>query len=363
MKHFKSGTFARDNMPTSVRPFSPHISLTGIDQVDLQALWDSGKRLLLLDVDNTLLPWKAKEVPPESKAFLTRARELGFDLCAISNTRHPERLTVICGLMEIDFIRDKFKPSRRMYNAALEKYGRTPEQTMMIGDQLLTDIWGANRAGIDAIWVRRLGKEEFIGTRLVSRNVEKLLGTVLYRYFQAEEADVERRPGFFRRAVFQQMVKFAMVGGLATAVDLGLHNFLYFRATSNGVLLKDRVAAWAETTFGLSATTFIHPNEVAFPVLKVGPVLLAILISYLMNRWLTFQATHEKITVRQVVQFYAVALVGMLISITAGTVVNAAATGTDEANWLKASIVGMVAGFIWNFNVQRRWTFKKGSEQ
>lgn len=363
MRHFKSGTFARDTMPTSVRPFSPHISLTGIDQVDLQALWDSGKRLLLLDVDNTLLPWKAKEVPPESKAFLTRARELGFDLCAISNTRHPERLTVICGLMEIDFIRDKFKPSRRMYNAALEKYDRTPEQTMMIGDQLLTDIWGANRAGIDAIWVRRLGKEEFIGTRLVSRNVEKLLGTVLYRYFQAEEADVERRPGFFRRAVFQQMVKFAMVGGLATAVDLGLHKFLYFRATSDGVLLKHRVAAWAETTFGLSATTFIHPNEVAFPVLKVGPVLLAILISYLMNRWLTFQATHEKITVRQVVQFYAVALVGMLISITAGTVVNAAATGTDEANWLKASIVGMVAGFIWNFNVQRRWTFKKGLEQ
>lgn len=362
MRHFRSGTFARDNMPTTVRRFSPHISLTGIDQVDLQALWDSGKRLLLLDVDNTLLPWKAKEVPPESKAFLTKARTLGFDLCAISNTRHPERLAVICGLMEIDFIRDKFKPSRRMYQAALEKYGRAPEQAMMIGDQLLTDIWGANRAGIDAIWVRRLGKEEFIGTRLVSRNVEKLLGTVLYRYFQAEEADAERRPGFFRRAVFQQMVKFAMVGGLATAVDLGLHNYLMFRAKSDGVLLSQRVENWASAQFGLTAETFLHPGDIAFPVLKVGPVLLAILISYLMNRWLTFQATHEKITVRQVVQFYAVALVGMLISITAGTVVNAAATGTDQANWVKASLVGMVAGFIWNFNVQRRWTFKKGSE-
>ena len=53
----------------------------------------------------------------------------------------------------------------------------------------------------------------------------------------------------------------------------------------------------------------------------------------------------------------------MLISITAGSVVNAAATGSAQANWLKGSLVGMAAGFIWNFNVQRRWTFKKGPEQ
>ncbi|MCU0316920.1 MAG: YqeG family HAD IIIA-type phosphatase [Fimbriimonadaceae bacterium] len=360
MKSFRPGTFNTEAVPATLRPFSPNEALSHLEDVDLENLWESGKRLLLLDVDNTLLPWKSREIPSETHEWIARARAIGFELCILSNTRQPERLDSLCQTMGIPYIREKFKPSRQMYLSALEKYSLTPNQAVMIGDQLLTDIWGANRSGIDAIWVRPLGSREFIGTRLVSRNIEKLIGRLLYRYFQDDTPDAERRPGFFGRKIVRQLLKFGIVGAAATLVDLGLHNFLLFHASWNGEPLRNLAGRWAIETFRKGwEVTPSHIHDAAFAPLKVGPVLLAILVSYLLNQAWTFRSKEQKPSVNQAVQFYTVALIGMVISVTVSSTVNRAATGSAEANWAVASLFGMVAGFAWNFTMQRLWTFRK----
>ena len=61
MNRFRSGTFARDEMPGMLRRFSPSESLATVEEVDLAALQESGKKLVLLDVDNTLMPWRSNE--------------------------------------------------------------------------------------------------------------------------------------------------------------------------------------------------------------------------------------------------------------------------------------------------------------
>jgi HAD superfamily phosphatase (TIGR01668 family) len=66
------------------------------------------------------------------------------------------------------------KPSRQGFQKALELLQTTPDRAVMIGDQLFTDIWGANRMGMRSIWVERIHPREFVGTRL-SRLVERIL--------------------------------------------------------------------------------------------------------------------------------------------------------------------------------------------
>ena len=58
MRGFRAGTFEREHMPRALRRFSPASSLERVEDVDLVALKAQGKRLVLLDVDNTLLPWR-----------------------------------------------------------------------------------------------------------------------------------------------------------------------------------------------------------------------------------------------------------------------------------------------------------------
>ncbi|MDI9635547.1 YqeG family HAD IIIA-type phosphatase [Kamptonema cortianum] len=360
MRHFRSGIVDVENLPRALQRFSPTEALHSLEEVNLELLKAAGKTLILLDVDNTLMPWRSEDIPDSTTAWLKKAKAMGFDLCVLSNTRNPERLARICKVMDLDYIRDKFKPSRRMYQLALKKYGVDVEQAVMLGDQLLTDIWGANRTGIDAIWIKPIGPREFIGTRLISRNVERVIGKLLYRYFQAEGADAEVRPGFFRHEIFKQLVKFALVGGTATVVDIGLHGFLMFKAKMGAESVRDLVGTWAIQTFNLGwPLDDRHLSDAAYVPLKIAPVALAIMVSYLLNRVYTFRQGHQKITAKQVGQFYVVAIIGMFISISVGAVVNRLAEMSPLLDWAAGSAVGMIAGFIWNFNGQRLWTFRQ----
>ncbi len=362
MRHFRQGKFSRESMHPVLRRFSPAESLNNLEDVDLEALHTAGKRLVLLDVDNTLLPWKSEDIPLSTMDWINRGRSLGLVFCALSNTHNPARLERLCGQLGIDFIRDRAKPSRRMFLRALEKSGVGVEETVMVGDQLLTDVWGANRCGIDAVWVKPLHEREFIGTRLFSRNVERLVGHFLYRFFQGDGADEEGRPGFFGRQVVRQVMKFAVVGGLATVVDTGLSYILMFVASVNGTRLMEIAGKWAIQTFpwdaGLNPNDLNDVQDAAYGPLTVLPVLLAILVSYFLNRVWTFQATHQKATVQQAGKFYVIALVGAAIATVVGVLVERVVPLTGRPAWAVAKAVGILAGFIWNFNGQRLWTFR-----
>lgn len=353
MRYFKSGTFEKHRVPKHFRRFSPVEALHSLEEVDLEELYETGKRLILLDVDNTLLPWRSEDVPDSTFAWVAKARALGFELCILSNTRNPERLGRLSEKLKIDFIRDKFKPNPIMYLMALKKYEVPADAAVMIGDQLMTDIWGANRAGVDAIWVKPMGSREFVGTKYLSRNVERVIGKILHNYFQVETADQPVSAGLFKHEIFRQFLKFGMVGAVATVVDLGLHNVLMFRVPG----LQESVGNWvlAGPLNGIFKDVF----HAAFAPFKVLTVVLATIVSYLMNRYFTFDQKGEKATWSQAGKFFAVALSAMVINTTVGTLSLNFVHGSEKMQWLVASVVGMVAGVFFNFAGQRLWTFKR----
>lgn len=180
MKLFDPGEFDRAKVRRWARGFCPARSVAELSELEPQALYDAGKRLVLLDMDNTLVGWRSEEIPASTREWIATAQGVGLQLCVISNTRHPARLARLAKEMKIDYRTGKFKPSRTMYLAALAHYAATPDQAVMIGDQIFTDIWGANRSGIEAVLVARLTPRDFVATKL-SRLGERLLRPHLRR--------------------------------------------------------------------------------------------------------------------------------------------------------------------------------------
>jgi len=363
---FRAGKFERERVPGWARGFCPaHSSLSLLD-IDLRALSQSGKKLILLDVDNTLLPWRGEAVPQTSLDWVTAARKCGLELCILSNTRHPARLDRIAKKLGVHYLRGKFKPSPAMYRQAIKQFGVQPQQAVMIGDQLFTDILGANRAGIEAIWVRPMTPHDFVGTK-ISRFGERLLRGTLYRTLSndgSEEA-ADLPPGgagvveLMKKPVVRQFIKFCIVGGSSTVIDLGLHYIMLYVVQVDGrpfgeVLGRSLIDSmpWL---FGFASDA----DSAAYPVLKVVSSGVAILNSFYWNRRWTFDIRGKEERMRQLHRFVAVALIGMALQTLIGTGLRNIIPGHPKRSWAIASAIATVVVAFWNFSGQKLWTFRK----
>lgn len=361
MSEFKAGRFERERVPGWARGFCPaHSSLSLLD-IDLKALAQSGKKLVLLDVDNTLLPWKGEAIPQSSLEWVATARKCGLELCILSNTRHPARLDRIAKKLGVSYLRGKFKPSTAMYRQALKQFGVQPQQAVMIGDQLFTDILGANRAGIEAIWVRPMTAHDFVGTK-ISRFGERLVRGTLYRSLENDAADLpaDLPPGgagaleLLKKPVVRQFIKFCIVGGSSTVIDLGLHYVLLFVldfGTSFG--------QWLIATFPWAFGGASKPIDAAVPVLKVVSASVAILNSFYWNRRWTFNIRGKEERMAQLHKFVTVALIGMVLNTIITTGLYNIVPGHPKRSWAIASAIATVVVAFWNFSGQKLWTFRK----
>ena len=119
----------------------------------------------------------------EKAIFLIRKlKEIGFKVCFVSNNKEP-RVKSFSTPLGADYIFKAGKPGAAGYEAAMKKMGVTKEQTVSVGDQIFTDMWGANRAGIHSVLVAPIGKKEEIQI-VLKRYLEKI---VLYSYRKSKK--------------------------------------------------------------------------------------------------------------------------------------------------------------------------------
>ena len=159
--------------------FRPDRYVARVTDIDLPELAAAGCDCLLLDLDNTLLPWKSSEITEEVRAWVARAKELGIKPAIVSNTHYPTRLSKIAEGLDIPWAARAMKPWRRGFVEAARLVGSAPEKAVVVGDQLLTDILGGNRAGMRTILVKPVHHHEFVGTklsRLVERGIMSVMG-------------------------------------------------------------------------------------------------------------------------------------------------------------------------------------------
>ena len=128
--------------------------LDEIGQLPLKALRERGKTLILADLDNTLAAY-GQPVPNEAlMAWKAAVEAAGLRLFVLSNSRSKTRAPIFCEALGVPFIAHAGKPNPRSFHLALERMGATAAETVMLGDQIFTDILGANRAGIESILFR-----------------------------------------------------------------------------------------------------------------------------------------------------------------------------------------------------------------
>ena len=161
--------------------FYPDEYLKSIDEVDFEKYYQQGIRGIISDIDNTLVPHGFPADDHIIKVF-EKIRNLGMDTCLISNNDEP-RVKPFAEAVESKYIYDAHKPGRKNYMKAMELMGTNKDTTLFLGDQIFTDVWGANRAGIKSILVKPIDKHEEIQI-VLKRYLESIVLFFYKRYMK-----------------------------------------------------------------------------------------------------------------------------------------------------------------------------------
>ena len=134
----------------------PYEVYESIYQIDYEKLLEDNKRVIIFDLDNTIMPYHIKKPTEKVVLFMQSLIEMGFSVIVMSNN-HKKRITKIGKALGVDYIYGAKKPLKFGYNKVFNKYNAlNKENFIAVGDQIITDVWGASRVGIDCILVKPL---------------------------------------------------------------------------------------------------------------------------------------------------------------------------------------------------------------
>lgn len=146
----------------------PHIVLGHVSELDPQLLIEMGKQFALIDLDNTLLAWGSEELEQEIVEWVSGALKAGLKICLLSNTR-SYRVAYYALQLGVPYVGVALKPSREAARGAMRLLKARAEETVIIGDQIFTDILLGKRLGLYTILVKPLAMKEQFWMGLVRR--------------------------------------------------------------------------------------------------------------------------------------------------------------------------------------------------
>lgn len=164
-----------------LKRFYPDHEKDSVYKLDFEGLYVKGYRGIIFDIDNTLVPHGA---PADKQAIrlFKRLHRIGFQTMLLSNNKEP-RVQSFAEQVQSGYIYRANKPDAAGYFRAMEQMGTTKENTMFVGDQLFTDIWGAKKLGIENWLVKPIHPSEEIQI-VFKRKLEKI---VLYFYHKSKK--------------------------------------------------------------------------------------------------------------------------------------------------------------------------------
>lgn len=160
--------------------FYPDEYLDSTYEIDFDLLYKKGYRGVIFDIDNTLVPHGAP-ADARAEALFSHLKSIGFSCCLLSNNQRT-RVELFNKNIGVNFIEDAHKPSVKSYQKAMKMMGTDTENTLFVGDQLFTDVFGARRTGIHSILVKPIHPKEEIQI-VLKRYLEKI---VLHFYLKEQ---------------------------------------------------------------------------------------------------------------------------------------------------------------------------------
>ena len=163
------------------RTFYPKEYVDSTYVIDFDSFAQKGYKGVIFDIDNTLVMHGAP-ADEKAKALFAHLKELGMEACLLSNNKEP-RAKMFNKEVQVYAIHKGGKPSPKGYRKAMVLMGTNEENTLFVGDQLFTDVWGANLTGIYSVLVKPIDPKEEI-LIVLKRYLEKI---VLFFYLRRKK--------------------------------------------------------------------------------------------------------------------------------------------------------------------------------
>lgn len=136
-------------------------------------------KVVLTDLDNTLIAWNNPDGTPELRAWLRLMEEEKITVVVVSNNNH-QRVKRAVGPLNLPFVSRALKPLTRGIRQAQKRYQVANDEVILVGDQLLTDVWAANNAQIRSVLVKPIVESDAWNTK-INRGIENLVKGSLYK--------------------------------------------------------------------------------------------------------------------------------------------------------------------------------------
>ncbi|MCQ2418893.1 MAG: YqeG family HAD IIIA-type phosphatase [Clostridia bacterium] len=140
--------------------FLPKVIFPEVTYLPPEYLLQRGIKLLMLDFDNTMLPYTTNVPSQALLDWISKFQKSSVQLCIVSNSKKP-RVRIFSEQYGVDVIQGAKKPFSKGIKACLKKYGVEKSEAALVGDQIYTDVLGANCAGVYSVLVKSIHNHTF----------------------------------------------------------------------------------------------------------------------------------------------------------------------------------------------------------
>lgn len=164
-----------------VENYMPDFAVERAYDVTVQRLKEEGISAVFVDLDNTLITWNNPDGTPEMRQWLHDLKDNGIRVVVVSNNSH-NRVKRAVEKFGIDFESRSMKPFTLGIDRALKRFSISKDKVVMIGDQLMTDIRAAHRAGIKSILVQPMVQSDSWETQFNRWRERRMIKKITAKY-------------------------------------------------------------------------------------------------------------------------------------------------------------------------------------
>ncbi|HZD60335.1 MAG TPA: YqeG family HAD IIIA-type phosphatase [Anaerolineae bacterium] len=157
-----------------LKRFYPDCYVKSIYDIDLNDLKADGIKGLILDLDNTIIARNSSIAPAELRNWVKKLYKAGFKACIVSNN-WKTRVSSIASQVELPLVARAAKPRTGAFKRAMYVLGTDRSETAVIGDQVFTDVFGGNLAGLYTVLVVPMSNHEAFHTKILRRFEKRIM--------------------------------------------------------------------------------------------------------------------------------------------------------------------------------------------
>ncbi len=151
----------------------PRIYMESVKEITIEFLKNNNIKALILDVDNTILDFD-KNMPEGIKEWCEHLKDQGIKFCILSNSNKEEKVKMVAKILNLPYFNLATKPFKRGFKKAINLLEEKEENIAAVGDQIFTDVIGANRCKLYSILVKPIAEKDLLVTK-IKRPIENVI--------------------------------------------------------------------------------------------------------------------------------------------------------------------------------------------